>query len=95
MIRTNDTTITTKDQRLYLRMSSKQKNVINRAAQSRHLTISQFVMQATMDAAEAVLNEQNVFTMTPEQWEKFQARLDEPARIIPALQQLHAEMTNG
>ena len=59
------------------------------------MNTSQFVLQVSLDAAQTILTDQTVFTLTPEQWDEFQRRLDEPARVIPALQQLHAEMTNG
>jgi hypothetical protein len=35
--------------------------------------------------------DQIVFTFTDEQWDALQRRLDEPARAIPAVQQLHAD----
>jgi len=59
------------------------------------MNTSLFVLRVFLDAAQAILTGQTVFTLTPEQWDAFQKRLDEPPRIIPALQKLHAEMTNG
>lgn len=59
------------------------------------MNTSQFVLQVSLNAAQTILTDQMVFTLTPEKWDEFQRRLDEPARVIPALQQLHAEMTNG
>ncbi|MGO8670487.1 MAG: DUF1778 domain-containing protein [Capsulimonadaceae bacterium] len=56
------------------------------------MNTSQFVLQASLDAAQAILTEQTVFTLTPEEWTEFQRRLDEPPRVIPALERLHAEM---
>jgi uncharacterized protein (DUF1778 family) len=82
---------TVKEDRLYVRMSPDQKQRVTRAARTRHLTTSQFVVQATLDAAEAVLADQTVFHLSPEQWEAFQARLDEPPRDIPALKKLFSE----
>jgi uncharacterized protein (DUF1778 family) len=75
-------------------VSEPQKRLLSQAARARHMNISQFVLQASLDAADAVLRDQTVFTLPPDKWEEFCARLDEPARVIPALQQLHAEMTN-
>lgn len=80
-----------KEDRIYVRLSPAQKQLVTRAALTRHLTTSQFVMQASLDKAEEVLAEQTVFYLTPEQWEAFQARLDEPPRDIPALRKLFAE----
>jgi uncharacterized protein (DUF1778 family) len=81
--------------RLSIRASEPQKTLLSQAARARHMNTSQFVLQVSLDAAQAILTDQTVFTLTPEQWDEFQRRLDEPARVIPALQQLHAEMTNG
>lgn len=80
-----------KEDRIYIRMSPAQKQRVTRAAKTRHLTTSQFVTQASLDAAEQVLADQTVFHLTPEQWEAFQARLDEPPRDIPALKKLFSE----
>jgi uncharacterized protein (DUF1778 family) len=69
--------------------------ILSQAARATHMNTSQFVLQVSLDAAQSILTEQTVFTLTPEQWDAFQKRLDEPPRVIPALQKLHAEMTNG
>ena len=55
------------------------------------MNTSQFVLQASLDAAHAVLVDQTVFRLPPEQWEAFCQRLDAPAKIIPALRQLFRE----
>lgn len=81
--------------RLSIRASEPQKALLNQAARMRHMNTSQFVLQASLDAAQSVLTDQTLFTLTPEQWDEFQRRLDEPARVIPALQQLQADMTHG
>ena len=84
-----------KEDRLHIRVSDRQKKVIAEAARSRHVTTSQFVIQATLTAAYDVLADKTEITFTPEQWEAFQQRLDEPARVIPALQKLHTEMNRS
>lgn len=80
--------------RLSIRTSEPQKEMLRQAAQVSNMNTSQFVLQASLDAAQSILTDHEVFTLTPEQWEEFQRRLDEPARVIPALQRLHAEMTH-
>jgi uncharacterized protein (DUF1778 family) len=52
---------------------------------------SQFVLQASLDAAHAVLADQAAFRLTAPQWEAFCRRLDEPARVIPQLRRLFSE----
>ena len=81
--------------RVYIRTSEPQKRLLSQAAEARHMNTSQFMLQVSLDAAQSIVADQTIFTMTPEQWDAFQRRLDEPVRVIPALQELHAEMTNG
>ena len=53
--------------------------------------VSQFVLQASMDAAQAILVDQTEFRLPPEQWAAFCACLDEPAKDAPALRRLFSE----
>ena len=54
----------------------------------RHLNTSQFVLQASLDAAHAVLAEDSTIRLSPEAYDAFVRRLDEPARDIPELRDL-------
>lgn len=74
--------------RLSIRASEPQKTILSQAARVRHMNTSQFVLQASLDAADAILTDQTVFTLPPDKWEEFCRRLDAPARTIPALQEL-------
>ena len=56
-----------------------------------HRDASQSSIQNSLDAIEQVLVDQTKITFTPEQWDAFQQRLDEPAKVIPALQNLLRE----
>lgn len=49
-----------KDTRLHLRASPSQKELLARAAKTRHLNLTQFVLQACLEAAEKVVREQEV-----------------------------------
>jgi uncharacterized protein (DUF1778 family) len=82
---------TQKESRLSIRASEPEKTILRQAAQARHMNTSQFVLQASLDAARAILVDQTEFRLPPEQWEAFCARLDAPARTIPALRQLFSE----
>ena len=86
----NFTTIQ-KETRLSIRASEPEKAILAQAARARHLNISQFVLQASLDAAHAVLVDQSEFRLPPAQWQEFCERLDEPARVIPALRDLFRE----
>lgn len=80
-----------KEDRLYVRMSPAEKATLTQAAQRRHLNTSQFVLQASLDAAHTVLAEDNVLRLSPEAYDAFVRGLDEPARDIPELRALFAE----
>ena len=80
-----------KETRLSIRASEPEKAILAQAARARHLNTSQFVLQASLDAAHAVLVDQTEFRLPPAQWQAFCKRLDEPARVIPALRDLFSE----
>ena len=80
-----------KELRLSIRTSAPEKDILWRAAQARHMNISQFVLQASLDAANTILADQTEFRLTAEEWGAFCERLDAPARVIPALYDLFSE----
>ena len=80
-----------KESRLSIRASEPEKAILAQAAQARHMNTSQFVLQASLDAAHAIIVDQTEFRLPAEQWEAFCERLDAPARTIPALHQLFSE----
>lgn len=85
------TTTAQKETRLSIRASEREKAVLAQAARARHMNTSQFVLQASLDAAQAIRVNQTEFRLSPEQWEVFCQRLDAPPRTIPALRQLFSE----
>lgn len=82
---------THKEKRLSIRATEPQKAILAQAAQVQRTNVSQFVLEASLNAAYAVLADQTEFRLSPEQWEAFCQRLDEPPKVIPALQQLFSE----
>lgn len=82
---------TQKETRLSIRASEPEKTILRQAARARHMNTSQFVLQASLDAAHAILVDQTEFRLPPEQWEAFCERLDAPPTTIPALRQLFSE----
>ena len=84
-------TASQKEARLSIRASVTEKTVLNQAAQASHMNTSQFVLQASLDAARAILIDQTGFRLPPDQWEAFCQRLDEPAKVIQPLRQLFSE----
>jgi uncharacterized protein (DUF1778 family) len=80
-----------KESRLSIRASEPEKAILKQAARAQHMNTSQFVLQASLDAAHAILVDQTEFRLPPEQWEAFCQRLDAPPQTIPALRQLFSE----
>lgn len=81
----------TKGQRLSIRASDPEKAILTQAARLRHMNTSQFVLQASLDAAQALLVDQTEFRLPPDEWEAFRQRLDAPVQSKPALVELFRE----
>lgn len=77
-----------KESRLSIRTSTPEKTLLAQAARVRHMNTSQFVLQASLDAARAVLADQTRFRLPPDQWDAFCERLDAPPQVVPALREL-------
>jgi uncharacterized protein (DUF1778 family) len=80
-----------KETRLAIRASAQVKKILGQAARVKQTNVSQFVLQASLEAAHAVLADQTEFRLSPAQWKAFCERLDAPARVIPALRELFSE----
>ena len=80
-----------KEERLSIRASDVQKTILAEAARTRHMNTSQFVLQASLDAAQNVLQDQTEYRLSPENWMAFCEKLDAPTKMIPALNKLFAE----
>lgn len=79
--------------RFSIRATSKQKDLIARAANSVNKTISEFVLENAIEAAEALELDNANFVVSREKYKQFLAALDEPAKSIPALRKLFSEET--
>lgn len=86
--------ITTKENRatrFSIRATAKQKELISRAAASRRQSISEFVLENSIEAAEGHALDNANFVLSPEKYRKFVAALDEPPRPNAALRKLFSE----
>lgn len=81
-----------KETRLSIRATELQKIILAQAARVGHTNVSQFVLQASLDAANAILIEQTEFRLPPDQWEAFCQSVDAPPKVIPELRQLFSEL---
>ncbi|MDR1214975.1 MAG: DUF1778 domain-containing protein [Propionibacteriaceae bacterium] len=76
-----------KDERLALRVTRRQKRLIERAAAAKGETLTDFSVPALVDKAEQVLADRQRLVLNDEDWDAFNAALDHPAHVLPALQE--------
>jgi len=80
-----------KNERIDIRTSPLAKRTLQDAATARSKTVSEFVLDAALKEADAVLAEQGRFILTGEEWSRFVQALDEPAKPKPRLEKLLQE----
>ena len=83
-------TIQTED-RLSIRANASQKDKLRRAAEARHTTMSQFVLESSLNAAEEVLRSESTLNVSAEEFDWLCKALDAPARDLPELKKLLSE----
>ena len=90
MVKTNTMRRASKQKasRFSIRASVTQKRVIAEAARIRDTTISDFVLEQSLAAAQQVLADQVQFSLPKKQWKEFCDALDAPPKTIPALRRL-------
>lgn len=82
------TTKANRESRFSIRATKKQKELIARAAARSNKTISEFVLENAIEAAEAVGSDHTRIEIPREAYQRFMEILDEPPRSIPALREL-------
>jgi uncharacterized protein (DUF1778 family) len=80
-----------KASKVQLRLRPAQKEVISQAAQVKQTTLTSFMVEHALNAAQQVLADQVHFELSAERWEAFCTALDMPPKEIPALRKLLAE----
>ncbi len=81
-------TSTQKASRFSIRASATQKRVIAEAARIKDTTISDFVLEQSLTAAQQVIADQVQFRLPQKQWKEVCDALDAPPKTIPALRRL-------
>jgi uncharacterized protein (DUF1778 family) len=76
--------------KVQLRLQPLQKAVLVRAAELRHTSLSNFILDHAYAAAQKMLADQVEIVMAPAEWKAFCKALDAPPRPIPALKKLFA-----
>ena len=77
-----------RETKVQLRMRPRQKEMIARAAELKHTTLTNFMLEQAMTAAEQILADQAHFSLSAEKWDEFCAALDAPPRELPNLRKL-------
>jgi uncharacterized protein (DUF1778 family) len=79
---------TQKVSRFSIRASATQKRVIAEAARIKDTTISDFVLEQSLTAAQQVIADQAHFKLPKKHWKEFCDALDAPPKTIPTLRKL-------
>ena len=70
-----------KEERLQIRVNPDEKRLLEQAAQSAHLSVSAFVLQAASQQAEELLAERQTIALTPEAAAAFAKALSQPEQV--------------
>lgn len=81
-------TRTARDQRLNIRASAQQQQLIRQAAEAADSTVTDFILDSALESAKRVLADRKWFVASEEQWAEFQALLDAPLEPMPKLDRL-------
>lgn len=84
-----------KSDKVELRVSSREKHLLQEASRQLHQSLSAFVLASSIERAKSLLAEQTSFILTDEQWDSFVQALDQPAEPKPRLAALLKEPGYG
>ena len=79
-----------KSERIEVRTTPRMKVLLQRAATASHKSVTEFLLEAGMNAAEDALINRRLFRLDDEQWQMFQDALDRPVTEKPRLARLLA-----
>ena len=80
-----------KTERIEVRTTPNMKALLQRAAASSHKNVTEFLLEAGINAAEDALVDRRIFRLDDRQWQAFQAILNRPVADKPRLTRLLAE----
>lgn len=84
-----------KDDRLQVRLNAEAKTVLQRAANYRHKTVSQFVLTTALAEAEKVIRENEAVVLSAADWKVFYDALSNPPAPNAALRKAFAKYQNS
>lgn len=85
------TTTGTKSERIDVRASGAIKQLLQEAAQANHKSVSEFLLDAGVTAAQETLAARTRFSLSEEEWVQFQQALGRPVQEKPNLRTLLTE----
>lgn len=80
-----------KTERIDVRASRCAKQLLQEAARSCHKSVSEFLLDAGLSAANQALADRHYFVLSEAQWQAFQEALDRPVQAKPRLKKLLTE----
>jgi len=83
--------ISKRTDRIDLRVHPNAKEALQAAATLRHKSVSEFILDSALGAADEILADRRYFGLNVEHWAAFQAALDAPPRPLPRLKKLMQE----
>jgi uncharacterized protein (DUF1778 family) len=80
--------INTKSERIDIRASAAAKELLQEAARACHKNVSEFILEASIMAANQALADRRHFRLDDSKWALFQQALDKPVQVKPRLKKL-------
>ena len=74
--------------RINLRATDRQERLIRTGAETRGVSLTDFILESACLQAEHLLADKREFMASPKQWQSFLEALDRPARVKPELARL-------
>lgn len=78
--------------RLNIRATEHQEKLIRAGANTKGVSVTDFILESACDQAEQTIADQREFVISPRRWQAFVEALDRPPEVKPALARLFAEM---
>jgi uncharacterized protein (DUF1778 family) len=73
---------------LSVRVSPDERALLEAASEQARTSLSDFVRRKALDAAEVDMLERSVVSIAAKDWQAFEAWVNRPAKVIPALKRL-------
>ncbi|MBE9176135.1 DUF1778 domain-containing protein [Synechocystis salina LEGE 06155] len=81
----------TRDERVQLRLTQRQKATIQQASQIKQTSMTSFILEQSYQAALAVVGNQQLFSLSDQAWDDFCIALESPPKSLPRLRALLTE----